>query len=24
LDHLDPGWYMRYWDPLKKYLAAHP
>jgi activator of HSP90 ATPase len=23
-DHLDPGWYMRYWDPLKKYLAAHP
>jgi activator of HSP90 ATPase len=23
-DHLDPGWYMRYWDPMKKYLAAHP
>ncbi len=23
-DHLDPGWYMRYWDPLKKYLAGHP
>jgi len=22
-DHLDPGWYMRYWDPLKKYLATH-
>jgi activator of HSP90 ATPase len=21
-DHLDSGWYMRYWDPLKKYLAA--
>lgn len=21
-DHLDPGWYLRYWDPLKKYLAA--
>ena len=20
-DHLDPGWYMRYWNPLKKYLA---
>jgi activator of HSP90 ATPase len=20
-DHLDSGWYMRYWDPLKKYLA---
>lgn len=20
-DHLDPGWYLRYWDPLKKYLA---
>jgi activator of HSP90 ATPase len=20
-DHLDPGWRMRYWDPLKKYLA---
>lgn len=20
--HLDPGWYMRYWDPLKKSLAA--
>jgi activator of HSP90 ATPase len=23
-DHLDPGWYMRYWDPMKKYLATHP
>jgi activator of HSP90 ATPase len=23
-DHLDPGWHMRYWDPMKKYLAAHP
>jgi activator of HSP90 ATPase len=23
-DHLDPGWHMRYWDPLKKYLTAHP
>jgi activator of HSP90 ATPase len=22
-EHLDSGWYMRYWDPLKKYLAAH-
>ncbi len=22
-DHLDPGWTMRYWDPLKKYLANH-
>jgi activator of HSP90 ATPase len=22
-DHLDPGWYLRYWDPLKKYLAAN-
>lgn len=22
-DHLDAGWYMRYWDPLKKYLAKH-
>jgi len=22
-DHLNPGWHMRYWDPLKKYLAAH-
>jgi activator of HSP90 ATPase len=22
-DHLDPGWYLRYWDPLKKYLAMH-
>jgi activator of HSP90 ATPase len=21
-DHLDGGWYMRYWNPLKKYLAA--
>lgn len=21
-DHLDPGWHMRYWDPLKKYLAS--
>jgi activator of HSP90 ATPase len=20
-DHLDPGWKLRYWDPLKKYLA---
>jgi activator of HSP90 ATPase len=20
-DHLDQGWYMRYWDPLKKYLG---
>jgi activator of HSP90 ATPase len=20
-DHLDPGWRLRYWDPLKKYLA---
>ncbi len=20
-DHLDSGWYTRYWDPLKKYLA---
>lgn len=20
-DHLDPGWYMRYWNSLKKYLA---
>ncbi len=20
-DHLDPGWCMRYWDPLKKYLG---
>ena len=20
-DHLDPGWKMRYWDPLKKYLG---
>jgi activator of HSP90 ATPase len=20
-DHLDPGWKMRYWDPLKKYLS---
>jgi len=23
-DHLDPGWHMRYWDPLKTYLASHP
>jgi len=23
-DHLDAGWHMRYWDPLTKYLAAHP
>jgi len=23
-DHLDSGWHMRYWDPLKKYLATHP
>lgn len=22
-DHLDPGWHTRYWNPLKKYLAAH-
>jgi activator of HSP90 ATPase len=21
-DHLDPGWYARYWNPLKKFLAA--
>jgi activator of HSP90 ATPase len=21
-DHLDPGWHMRYWDPLTKYLAS--
>lgn len=21
-DHLDPGWPLRYWDPLRKYLAA--
>lgn len=21
-DHLDPGWHLRYWDPLKKYLAG--
>ncbi len=21
-DHLDAGWHMRYWDPLKKYLAS--
>jgi len=21
-DHLDPGWYLRYWDPLKKYLST--
>jgi activator of HSP90 ATPase len=21
-DHLDPGWYLRYWDPFKKYLAT--
>ncbi len=21
-DHLDPGWHLRYWDPLKKYLAT--
>lgn len=20
-DHFDPGWHLRYWDPLKKYLA---
>ncbi len=20
-DHLDPGWYLRYWEPLKKYLG---
>jgi activator of HSP90 ATPase len=23
-DHLDPGWHLRYWDPMKKYLATHP
>jgi activator of HSP90 ATPase len=23
-DHLDPGWHMRYWDPLTKYLTANP
>ena len=22
-DHLDPGWHMRYWDPLRKYLSTH-
>ena len=22
-DHLDAGWYIRYWNPLKKYLANH-
>jgi activator of HSP90 ATPase len=22
-DHLDSGWHQRYWDPLRKYLAAH-
>jgi activator of HSP90 ATPase len=22
-DHLDAGWHARYWEPLKKYLAAH-
>jgi hypothetical protein len=21
-DHLDPGWYARYWNPLKKFLGA--
>jgi activator of HSP90 ATPase len=21
-DHLDSGWYLRYWNPLKKYLAS--
>jgi activator of HSP90 ATPase len=21
-DHLDPGWHLRYWEPLKKYLAT--
>ncbi len=21
-DHLDRGWHMRYWDPMKKYLAS--
>jgi activator of HSP90 ATPase len=21
--HLNPGWKLRYWDPLEKYLAAH-
>jgi hypothetical protein len=20
-DHLDPGWKLRYWDPLKKFLG---
>lgn len=23
-DHLDPGWHMRYWDPMNKYLAEYP
>ena len=22
--HLDPGWHVRYWTPLEKYLANHP
>jgi activator of HSP90 ATPase len=22
-DHLDAGWHLRYWEPLKKYLADH-
>jgi activator of HSP90 ATPase len=22
--HLDPGWHIRYWTPLEKYLAQHP
>jgi activator of HSP90 ATPase len=22
--HLDPGWHIRYWIPLEKYLAQHP
>lgn len=22
--HLDPGWYFRYWNPMKKYFAAQP
>jgi len=21
-DHLDPGWYLRYWNPLKKFLES--
>jgi activator of HSP90 ATPase len=23
-DHLDPGWRLRYWNPLEKFLAANP